>query len=280
MACPRSIANGPNRAALTSIEIVVLLVVVVAILGLLLPMVLSSRERARRTQCGNNLKQLGIGLQGHVKAHLDFPPSHSDFKLAKDSTWLVRTLPFLDEQGLYDRYNRELPWNHLSNKPVTGRNLAIQLCPASRHLDDGLGDYGALYGPRELPGIKKGWVKGRVYAMGIMIAVGGETGNRPIRPSDVTDGLGKTLTICEDAGRLDESRFWGDPYQAFVQEAPINSSRADEIFSDHPGGAYVLFGDGHIHFMPQTTDLSILDALATRARGEIVPDAYVEDYLP
>jgi prepilin-type processing-associated H-X9-DG protein len=280
MTCSRWCSKCRDRKGLTGIEIAVLLVVVLTILGLLLPLVASSRERARHTQCADNMKRLGTALQSHVNLHNAFPPSHSDFRQANDSTWLVHCLPFLDEQGMFDRYSLALPWNHLANREVVHSNLAFQHCPAARHQDDGQGDYAAIYGPRELPGIKRGWEEGRAYAMGIMIAVGGETGNKPIRPTDVTDGLAKTITLGEDSGRTDESRFWGDPYQAFVQEAPINSSRADELFSDHPGGAHVLFGDGHAHFMPQTTDLSIIDALVTRARQEIVPDAFTIDYLP
>ena len=91
--------------------------------------------------------------------------------------------------------------------------------------------------------------------------------------SEVTDGLGKTILLAEDAGRLDESRCWADPYNAFVQEGAVNQSRADEIFSDHPGGAFILFADGNVHFLSETADLLVVNALATRSEGEIIPEA-------
>jgi hypothetical protein len=253
----------------------VILTVVGLLLALLIPKLLASRESSHRIQCSNNLRRLGSAVNDFVAKNRHFPPSHSNYSLLNDSTWIARVLPQLDEQGLYDRYNFQLPWNHLANARVKNQDLSVLLCPASRHRENGQGDYAAIYGPREMPGLKKGWQAGRAYAAGIMIAVGGDTKNKPVKPSEVIDGLSKTLIIGEDAGRLDDSRFWLDPYQAFVQESRINSTRADELFSDHPGGAFVVFADGRVHFLPESTELDVIDALVTRARGEVVPDLLI-----
>jgi hypothetical protein len=259
------------------LEMLVALAAIGTLLVLLAPMLLSSRGDSHRIQCSDNLRRLGAGFSEHVAKHRFFPPSHSNHGRTDDSSWTTRLLPYLDEQAAFERYQFKLPWSHLANAQIKNWNLNVQLCPASAHQDAGQGDYGGLYGPHDLPGSKRGWQKGRTYAAGILIAVGGDTDNQPIRLADVTDGLGKTLTVAEDAGRTDESRFWADPYQAFVQEGPINLIRSDEIFSDHPGGAFVLFGDGHTHFLPETTNIAVINALATRAGGEIIPKPYLTE---
>jgi hypothetical protein len=276
MACDRSKNIWPQRCAVTAIEALVVLVVLGMLLALLAPKLFSSREDSRRVQCGDNLRRIGVALDDHVAKQRYFPPSHSNFYGLDDSSWTTRLLPYFEEQALFERYNFRLPWVHMANSEVKSFNLPMQLCPASLHEDAGQGDYGAVYGPRGGRGLKKGWEKGRAYAAGIMIAVGGETGNKPVRPADVTDGLSRTLTVAEDAGRTDGIRFWVDPHNAFVQEGPINVTRQDEMFSDHPGGAFALFADGRFHFLPDSTDLTVIDAMTTRARGDFVPDFAID----
>jgi type II secretory pathway pseudopilin PulG len=262
-----------RRCALTTIETLVVVAVLGLLLALLGPLLLGSREESHRVQCSDNLRQIGMALNEQMLKHRHFSPSHSNFGRLNDSSWMTRLLPSINEQTLFENYQFQLPFGHLANAQVSRQNIGIQLCPASTHQDSGQGDYAAVYGPSELLGRKKGWQKGRAYAAGIMIATGGDTENQPVRPSDVTDGLGKTILLGEDAGRLDESRFWADPYNAFVHEGAINQSRADEIFSDHPGGAFILLADGKVHFLSESVDVAVVSALATRSEGEIIPTA-------
>jgi hypothetical protein len=149
-------------------------------------------------------------------------------------------------------------------------NLAVQLCSSSQHTDKGQGDYAGMNGPRGLPGMAEGYLFGQSYSAGIMIAVGQPTTNVPVRGAHIRDGLSNTLLIVESAGRTDGNRFWADAHQTFAQHGPINVTSGNEMFSDHPGGVFVAFADTHVVFFPESVDMTVIDALSTRARGEAI----------
>jgi prepilin-type processing-associated H-X9-DG protein len=101
-------------------------------------------------------------------------------------------------------------------------------------------------------------------------------GNVPIRPKYVTDGLSKTLTIVECSGRTDDQFQWAYAHQTFVQNSPIHVSRSNEMCSEHAGGVYVSFADGHVAFMNEDTPLTLIDKLSTRAGREEVQENEIE----
>ena len=149
----------------------------------------------------------------------------------------------------------------------------------------GIGDYGGIVGTRALParngkrGIPTGWEYGHSYADGVLVATNvtssnaGIRRNRPIRALQVKDGLSNTMMLAEDSGRTKgQNGRWADGHQSYAQHGPrINTSRSNEIFSDHSSGANILLSDGSVQFLYETVDRHIIDALATRERGEIIP---------
>jgi len=102
------------RRGYTWIELVVILIIVGLLVGLLIPFVLSSREAARRTECQNNLKQIGLGFQNMESAIKRFPPS---CQVGKDEagkitsmdgwSWLVYILPYMECKTLFPGLNFE-----------------------------------------------------------------------------------------------------------------------------------------------------------------------------
>ena len=96
--------------AQTIAAVVVLIIVFLGAASLLLPMCIIPREAARRMQCGNNMKQLCLGLQNYHDVHLYLPagaenrPMDEDFKkISWGKSWLVATLPFCEQKPLYDK---------------------------------------------------------------------------------------------------------------------------------------------------------------------------------
>jgi prepilin-type N-terminal cleavage/methylation domain-containing protein len=100
--------------AFTLVELLVVIAIIGILVGLLLPAVQAAREAARRMQCSNNLKQLGLSLHNYESAHKIFPPAgfHNigGFGAASDSTswgpsWQVMLLPFFEQGALHAQYD-------------------------------------------------------------------------------------------------------------------------------------------------------------------------------
>ena len=105
------------RRAFTLVELLVVITIIGILIALLLPAVQAAREAARRSQCTNNLKQIGMALHNYYQAHNVFPPGGLDYgwsgaggtepadKLIKNGNGLVLLLPYLEQQALFDRYD-------------------------------------------------------------------------------------------------------------------------------------------------------------------------------
>ena len=93
-----------TRRGFTLIELLVVIAIIAVLIALLLPAVQQAREAARRTQCRNNLHQLGLALHNYHDTHRCFPPErvYGNYEMSSISTLL---LPFLDEAAIYNSYN-------------------------------------------------------------------------------------------------------------------------------------------------------------------------------
>ncbi len=95
-----------QAAAFTLVELLVVIAIIGILVALLLPAVQASREAARRSQCANNLRQLGIGLLAYHDAIGAFPPGLLDRRTGanpqgKQLSWNVFLLPYIEEQPVY-----------------------------------------------------------------------------------------------------------------------------------------------------------------------------------
>ena len=104
------IGKPRHRSAFTLIELLVVIAIIAVLIALLLPAVQQAREAARRSQCKNNLKQIGLGLHNYHDAHNSFPigalaPFHHP-------NWRVGLLPYLDQGPLYSQLTRVPPVNN------------------------------------------------------------------------------------------------------------------------------------------------------------------------
>jgi prepilin-type N-terminal cleavage/methylation domain-containing protein len=107
-------ARKATQSGFTLVELLVVIAIIGILVALLLPAVQAAREAARRMQCGNNLKQLGLGLQNYHDTYKSFPManfvySNPAITNINAGTWAVAVLPFIEQSSLYDQYNRNVP---------------------------------------------------------------------------------------------------------------------------------------------------------------------------
>jgi prepilin-type N-terminal cleavage/methylation domain-containing protein/prepilin-type processing-associated H-X9-DG protein len=271
--------NHPTRRGFTLIELLVVIAVIGVLIALLLPAVQAAREASRRSSCLNNLRQIGLALHSYHGAYQTFPAGGWIFIPTQPKTknmnmgWSAAILSWLEQTALYSSINFSLPYNDASNSTAAHVSLAIYLCPSEPRaslwnrapadsFDSADGDYGGMFGPRGLGDPKFTNNPPR----GAMIF------NQVIPIQQIKDGASQTIHVGEDPEAI--NGFWISGHNIFDQSAPINARPptefGEELTSQHPGGAQVLFVDGSARFLKQTMNSKTLAALCTRNLGEVI----------
>ncbi len=265
----RGVGRGQRsivHRAFTLVELLVVIAIIGVLVGLLLPAVQAAREAARRTQCQNNLRQIGIGLQLYHDLNETFPMGGLEWRpfggsAERQLAWSAFLLPHLEQQTLYDRLDLTKAFDAVENAEGAAAVLSVYLCPTSirdETLIEGRGpcDYGGIFGERITTPNNP--------PKGIMIY------DQAYGLAEITDGSSRTLIVAEDT-RWPEGQ-WINGRNLFDQAFAINAAPKieNDIRSDHPSGAIGLLADGSAHFLSESLNLKILAAMCTRAGDELV----------
>jgi len=222
------------RPGFTLIELLVVIAIIAVLIALLLPAVQWAREAARRAQCTNNLKQIGLALFNYESSQGAFPPGGESTNFALpvpktqfvDGAWsaLARILPYMEGGNSFTALNFNVDYNEATGMNYTGCQTVVQvyLCPSSTRSPDGGRDgvdpndpasvqsngYGYNdYGPTAYVDISP---LGLTGGLGSTLAtpyrdkttrVDGLLHVGKTRIAEITDGTSNTICIAEDAGR-------------------------------------------------------------------------------
>ena len=219
-----------QRQGFTLIELLVVIAIIAVLIALLLPAVQQAREAARRTQCKNNIKQMGLACFNYESTYGRFPsagkgldPSNIGTKAMFPVSTFTSMLPYIDMAPLYNNFNFQA---HYTNSTISANRTAAMtkitsfLCPsnavnAADTFGYGLTDYMPLaYVDLAAPGNAAGVAPGLrnpCTAGSIGSCKDTAFGLYCNRIGDSTDGASNTIAIIEDAGRP-SLQTAGSPY--------------------------------------------------------------------
>lgn len=298
--------RGRDRRGFTLIELVAGTGLVLLLVALQLPAIQQAREAARRAQCVNNLKQIGLATQNYLSILETYPMSAVVGPgRGNGQGCFSLILPFMEQVAVYNAYNFSLENWHAANGTATAVKLAVYLCPSNREADAtaaadirtakgkaypgkslfGASHYGANWGGVR-PASGEAFVKlypdpaRNASHLGVLLTVvdpeaKGKTEN--VKLADITDGTADTLAYAEKrdsfgwaVGGWGGTEFDVNDTIAYYGDDP----KLRRVFtgSFHPGGLNVAFADGSVRFVEAPINRALWYGMTTRAGGEKIGD--------
>jgi len=277
--------------AFTLVELLVVIAIIGILIALLLPAVQAAREAARRAQCTNNLKQIGLGLHNYHSSLGSFPPSYVNWSVGTGWPvvgtdmpeprwgWANFILPYIEQKPLQDQIDpyhvfgwtdlaaqgklRFIGWSD-NNQVKLEANINTYLCPSDTQAAKGTNSYFRSTKNSTPNSIELGKSN---YVMNESVG----SSNRVSSVRDILDGTSVTMLVAErdrarHAGAVWPGRTRSTSSQGFRALLPINFMRTINgsynngpcgryiVGSLHPGGANVLFCDGAVHFLSESIE--------------------------
>ena len=291
-------SHNKVRRGFTLIELLVVIAIIAILIALLLPAVQQAREAARRTQCRNNLKQIGLALHNYHDVHNALPPGWvgatagvADIEGVNGFGWSVFLLPYIDQAPLYNQFNFSVGLLDPVHNEERVQILPFFRCPSDtgtatwqigEEADPSIiittlstTNYVGSFGTTELEDCEtgSGLTNGQCRGNGSLFH------NGKVQLRDFTDGTSNTFICGERVSTAGYSTWVGVVPEGEEGMARIlgvadhtpnhQPSHLDDFSSQHAGGALFVMGDGAVRFISANIDLGLYQGLFTLRGGEV-----------
>ncbi len=265
----------------TLIELLVVMAIIGVLIALLLPAVQAARSAARRTECVNNMMQMGIALQNYEAAFEALPPGVvnptgpiANAPPGYHFSWLAQLLPFVDQKNVFNHLNFQHGVYSDANSTTRMAEIRVFLCPSDP-------------GPAVTANVARSNIAGNHHHVEAPIDEN-NTGllflNSRVRTEDIADGASQTIAFGERlasslgggtelgwaSGTRATLRNGGSPIGSPALPTKANPDPVGGFSSLHAGGTNFCFADGSVKFIKQTTTLGTLALHLNRADGEMI----------
>jgi prepilin-type N-terminal cleavage/methylation domain-containing protein/prepilin-type processing-associated H-X9-DG protein len=282
------------RRAFTLVELLVVIAIIGVLVALLLPAVQSSREAARRTQCKNNLKQIGLAFHQHHDVHQFLPTGGWDWMTPptyvsgmpaigreQQAGWGFQILPYVEQTAV---------WNGGGGTTDLDKSLAamaapikLLFCPTRRQPQIVIYSYPGYLGGIEATHALCDYAASNLDGNGVVRQYD------PRRIAEITDGTSNTLLVGDK--RLNRAQLgqpqaddnegytcgWNEDTVRWGSQKPQPDFTGDpslyggKLFgSSHPGTFNIVLCDGSVRSLPYSVDLSAFKSLADIGDGQVV----------